>query len=203
MGKFNIDSRKLIGTIIGSIAFICCVLFFTYAWYTWSGEHITINGDVVDEYGPQVLCEPSTVNATNIGPILNLEDAVEVVCSVENSKATTDTVGVYFNISSISTNLKNESFKYSLLKSVVSYDEKDTVNVASLVYDYGSPITTGNFESASSGQNITISNETLGGKTVTYYKVLFYIDGSVYNNPNMRSNSLSGSVLINWTGESD
>ena len=49
------DSRKLIGTIIGSIAFICCVLFFTYAWYTWSGEHITINGDVVDEYGADTL----------------------------------------------------------------------------------------------------------------------------------------------------
>lgn len=198
MNKFNIDSRKLIGTIIGSIAFICCILFFTYAWYTWKGENITINGDIIDEYGPEVLCEPNTVNVTNIGPILNIEDAVEVVCSVVNPKVSSDTVGIYFNVSSISNNLKDETFKYSLLKSIVSYDEKDSVNAASLNYSYDSPVASGNFKNVGSNSNLTIANETLGGKTVTYYKFILYIDGSVPNNLNMRGNSLNGNVFINW-----
>ena len=49
MKKIDVDTRKLIGTIVGSIAFICCIIFMTYAFYTWRSENLVVNKNIVDE----------------------------------------------------------------------------------------------------------------------------------------------------------
>ena len=34
----NIDLRKFFGTIVGGIFFLCCVAYFTYAYYEWKSD---------------------------------------------------------------------------------------------------------------------------------------------------------------------
>lgn len=176
MKLFN--DRRVLGTVLGTFLFICCLLFFTYAYYVWRSDNTLMNITISDFYlncvnGPDV-------NVSNIGPVLNYQDGVEAEFTVSNPSNDSGFFNVVLNITSISDNLKVGSFKYKLVKD----------NTGGTNYDYNNPVVEGNFEDFVIGENNVADNISVAGNSSYSFQFIVYIDGNMYNSNNMQDNSL-------------
>ena len=180
----QIDWRKVLGTIIGGIIFLSCILFFTYAYYNWRSENTTVGFDIEDA-SLKCISGPS-VNVHNIGPVLNYQDGVKAIFSVNNNKSGNATVSLSLDITSISDTLLVESFKYKLVQDVNGGNN----------FDYSNPIVEGNFSTFQVGTNLIKSDVTVGSNAIYSYQFIVYIDGTMYNPENMQQNSLNSILVI-------
>lgn len=191
-----VDKRKIIGTIIGVLLFVICMLAATYAYYTWRSANTAVNltiSDVKFEFTTD-----SSVNATNIGPILDYTNSsyytdankgkylVYTDFTADNQINKTYYMTVSLDIESISSSLQVESFKYALLK----YDS------ANSSYDYDNPVKEGNFSNFVLGKNIIGVDIEVGTKVNARYRFVVYIDGNVYNNSSMMNSSLNSNLEL-------
>lgn len=196
MEKFNIknvDYRKLLGTIVGGALFLSCILFFTYAYYNWKSENTSVNLSIVDL---STQCEVGTnVDASNIGPVLDYTEGVKFEFRINNSTNDQSDVPLKLNITSISDNLKVKSFKYAVVED----------KTGGTSYNYNEPIATGSFTTGEEGScNFTTDRKgscniailTIASNTTYSYQFIVYIDGTVYNNPDMQENELVGSLEL-------
>ena len=170
----DIDSRKVFGTIIGGIFFIYCILFFTYAYYVWESDETNVTLGIEDISSTCTMGEG--ISAQNIGPVLDYNDGVAVYFSINNGSSSLTATDLKLNIATISDNLKVDSFKWKLLvdrSGGTSYEE----------------ISDGNFSGYDVGIN-DVATLNVAGNGNYNYKFIVYIDGTVYNNPNMQNNSL-------------
>lgn len=180
----ELDKRKVFGTIIGSIVFICCVLFFTYAWYQWNsdttGFSVTIEDLVINfVMGPDV-------NVSNIGPVLNYQDGVKSDFQAVNETGVEQSFSLYLNINSITDTLLVDSFKYVLVK-----DVNGGTN-----YDYDNPVSSGTFSGFGIGGNTISIDITVASSSTYSFQFIVYIDGNVSNNTNMQENSMNAELLV-------
>ena len=67
------DKRKLLGTIIGILLFALCVTGISYAYYSWKSNETEVSL-TIEDVKFEFLTD-SSVNATNIGPILDYKDS--------------------------------------------------------------------------------------------------------------------------------
>ena len=155
----------------------------TYAWFTWispSNTSVTLSignlADVTFTSGPDI-------NITNLAPVYNYTDGVSTTFTVRNTNST-DTLlyKVKLEITSIANELKDESFKYTLLK-----DNK--------------VIKTGNLKDAVNGNTLILNTSSLDkGSTsrpkISTFKLYFWIDGNMENNSNMMNKSLIGKIDV-------
>lgn len=180
----NVDSRKLLGTLVGTVVFVGFILFFTYAYYNWKSDNANVILGIKDL---STQCKVGTaVDATNIGPVLNYKDGAKFNFTIENGTSEASVVPVTLNITSISENLLVDSFKYALVR-----DVNGGTN-----YDYTNPIKTGNFTKFKVGSNVIDTGLTVNGNKTYSYQFIVYIDGNVYNNSNMQDNKLVGSLNL-------
>ncbi len=155
----------------------------TYAWFTWispSNTSVTLSignlADVTFTSGPDI-------NITNLAPVYNYTDGVSTTFSVRNTNSTDSLLyKVKLEITSIANELKDESFKYTLLK-----DNK--------------VIKTGNLKDAVNGNPLILNTSSLdkgstsSPKTSTF-KLYFWLDGNMENNFNMMNKSLVGKIDV-------
>ena len=155
----------------------------TYAWFTWispSNTSVTLSignlADVTFTSGPDI-------NITNLAPVYNYTDGVSTTFTVRNTNSTDSLLyKVKLEITSIANELKDESFKYTLLK-----DNK--------------VIKTGNLKDAVNGNPLILNTSSLdkgstsSPKTSTF-KLYFWIDGNMENNSNMMNKSLVGKIDV-------
>ena len=155
----------------------------TYAWFTWispSNTSVTLSignlADVTFTSGPDI-------NITNLAPVYNYTDGVSTTFTVRNTNSTDSLLyKVKLEITSIANELKDESFKYTLLK-----DNK--------------VVKTGNLKDAVSGNTLILNTSSLdkgstsSPKTSTF-KLYFWIDGNMENNSNMMNKSLIGKIDV-------
>ena len=185
----RIDLRKFLGTIIGGILFICCILFFTYAYYEWrSGNTNVVIG--INDLSTKCMLGPD-IEASNIGPVLEPRYGEKVDFQIENSTGITESFGFQLNITSISDNLLTESFKYMLVVSTSG----------SYAYDYNDPILSGNFSDFEVGNDVIDTSVSVAGNSIYSYRFIIYIDGNMKNDINMQNNSFVGSIEIGNCGE--
>ena len=158
-------------------------LMGTYAWFTWkssSNTNVTLSignlADVTFTSGPDI-------NITNLAPVYNYTDGVSTTFTVRNTNSTDSLLyKVKLEITSIANELKDESFKYTLLK-----DNK--------------VIKTGNLKDAVNGNPLILNTSSLdkgstsSPKTSTF-KLYFWIDGNMENNSNMMNKSLVGKIDV-------
>jgi len=156
----------------------------TYAWFTWispSNTSVTLSignlADVTFTSGPDI-------NITNLAPVYNYTDGVSTTFTVRNVNSTDSLLyKVKLEITSIANELKDESFKYTLLK-----DNK--------------VVKTGNLKDAVNGNTLILNTSSLDkAYSSTYsrtsaYKLYFWIDGNMENNPNMMNKSLIGKIDV-------
>lgn len=180
----QINKRKVIGAVIGTIIFISCILFFTYAYYNWKSENTLVSFDI-EEASMECILGPN-VNATNIGPVLNYQDGVKAELSATNGSGGESYFSLSLDITSISDTLLVESFKYKLVQ-----DVNGGTN-----YDYDHPIVEGDFSNFVIGTNIIKQNVAVGANATYTYQFIVYIDGVIYNDTNMQQNSLNSNLVI-------
>ena len=180
----QVDTRKVIGTVLGTIVFVCCILFFTYAYYNWKSQNTKVAFNV-EEAGTKCTLG-ADVNVSNIGPVLDYQDGVVAEFSASNGKNVDITFALSLEITSISDNLLVESFKYVLVQ--------DTTGGTN--YDYDNPVTSGNFSTFQVGINVIKSDVTVSKSSNYSYQFIVYIDGNMYNDPNMQQNSLSAGLVF-------
>ena len=155
----------------------------TYAWFTWkssSNTNVTLSignlADVTFTSGPDI-------NISNLAPVYNYTDGVSTTFTVRNTNSTDSLLyKVKLEITSIANELKDESFKYTLLK-----DNK--------------VIKTGNLKDAVNGNPLILNTSSLdkgstsSPKTSTF-KLYFWLDGNMENNSNMMNKSLVGKIDV-------
>ena len=155
----------------------------TYAWFTWispSNTSVTLSignlADVTFTSGPDI-------NISNLAPVYNYTDGVSTTFTVRNANSTDSLLyKVKLEITSIANELKDESFKYTLLK-----DNK--------------VVKTGNLKDAVSGNTLILNTSSLDkGSTsspkISTFKLYFWIDGNIENNFNMMNKSLVGKIDV-------
>ena len=155
----------------------------TYAWFTWkssSNTNVTLSignlADVTFTSGPDI-------NITNLAPVYNYTDGVSTTFTVRNVNSTDSLLyKVKLEITSIANELKDESFKYTLVK-----DNK--------------AVKTGNLKDAVNGNTLILNTSSLDkGSTsspkISTFKLYFWIDGNMENNSNMMNKSLVGKIDV-------
>ena len=109
----------------------------TYAWFTWkssSNTNVTLSignlADVTFTSGPDI-------NISNLAPVYNYTDGVSTTFVMKNNSTTNNlNYEIKLDVTSISNELKSESFKYTLLKDnkvVKTGNLKDAVNGNTLI----------------------------------------------------------------------
>ena len=165
-----------IGILIVLISLVC--LMGTYAWFTWaspSNTNVTLSignlADVTFTSGPDI-------NISNLAPVYNYTDGVSTTFVMKNNSTTNNlNYEIKLDVTSISNELKSESFKYTLLK-----DNK--------------VVQTGNFKNAVNGKTLILNTGLLAKGSTSNYKLYFWIDGNMENNSNMMNKSLVGKINI-------
>ena len=150
----------------------------TYAWFTWkssSNTNVTLSignlADVTFTSGPDI-------NISNLAPVYNYTDGVSTTFVMKNNSTTNNlNYEIKLDVTSISNELKNESFKYTLLK-----DNK--------------VVQTGNFKNAVNGKTLILNTGLLAKGSTSNYKLYFWIDGNIENSSSMMNKSLVGKIDI-------
>ena len=165
-----------IGILIVLISLVC--LMGTYAWFTWaspSNTNVTLSignlADVTFTSGPDI-------NISNLAPVYNYTDGVSTTFVMKNNSTTNNlNYEIKLDVTSISNELKNESFKYTLLK-----DNK--------------VVQTGNLKNAVNGKTLILNTGLLAKGSTSNYKLYFWIDGNIENSSSMMNKSLIGKIDI-------
>ena len=150
----------------------------TYAWFTWkssSNTNVTLSignlADVTFTSGPDI-------NISNLAPVYNYTDGVSTTFVMKNNSTTNNlNYEIKLDVTSISNELKSESFKYTLLK-----DNK--------------VVQTGNLKNAVNGKTLILNTGLLAKGSTSNYKLYFWIDGNIENGSSMMNKSLVGKIDI-------
>lgn len=184
-----IDKRKVIGTVIGLIFFISCLAYFTYAWYEWRSGNNTVNLTIKDA-SIQCISGPD-INVENIGPVLNLKDGVKANFNIKNDASSEVNITLGLNITSISSSLRTDSFKWALLQ-----DTTGTNN-----FDYSkTPLLSGDFSNLSIKENTLSSTIKVAGNSTYSFIFIVYIDGNMENPESMMSGSMKATITYGDCG---
>ena len=184
-----IDKRKVIGTVIGIIFFISCLVYFTYAWYEWRSGNNTVNLTIKDS---SVECTNGpSIEVKNIGPILSLKDGVKANFNIKNTGGEEINITLGLNITSISSSLRVSSFKWALLQ-----DTTGTNN-----FDYSKPpLLSGNFSNLGIKENTLSSTIKVAGNKTYSFVFVVYIDGNMENSESMMSGSMKATITYGNCG---
>ena len=150
----------------------------TYAWFTWkssSNTNVILSignlADVTFTSGPDI-------NISNLAPVYNYTDGVSTTFVMKNNSTTNNlNYEIKLDVTSISNELKSESFKYTLLK-----DNK--------------VLQTGNFKNAVNGKTLILNTGLLAKGSTSNYKLYFWIDGNIENSSSMMNKSLVGEIDV-------
>ena len=155
----------------------------TYAWFTWISPNNTSVTLSIGNLADVTFTSGPDINITNLAPVYNYTDGVSTTFTVRNANSTDSLLyKVKLEITSIANELKDESFKYTLVK-----DNK--------------VVKTGNLKDAVNGNTLILNTSSLDkGSTsspkISTFKLYFWIDGNMENNSNMMNKSLVGKIDV-------
>ena len=174
------NKSKIVKLMIIVICLIVIALVGTYALTIWRSKEnteLTLRiGDISGFY----CTKGDNIEINNIGPIFDYTiDGESTTFSIDNQTNETANVTVKFHITTITDNLKEESFKYVLMT--------NTNNSSYTVY------TKGNFKAVNNNSSIILlDNYEVGLSSRVSFKLIIYIDGNMENPITMQGGSLVG-----------
>ncbi len=178
------DKKKYLKIALIFICIISITLIGTYALKLWSSTDNTELTFRIGEYQTDnMICKASEdITISNIGPVFDyMKDGEVIPFTVLASSSNEEKLFINFNIESITSNLKEESFKYVLLSST------DKVNYNEVVK--------GNFLNINNDDTLELISNYVINKT-TYYKLIIYIDGNMENPISMQNGSITGNIEV-------
>ena len=155
----------------------------TIAWIVWSSKDNTKMNVTIGDLADVSFKSGNDINISNLSPSFYYDDGALTEFSIRKKKGLTTELNtnIYLDITSISDELKNDSFKYVLLSS----SDGNTYN----------EVISSSFKDASVGKlSIVTDNPLTDGKT--YYKFYIWIDGNNENNETMQGKSLKGTLNV-------
>ena len=178
------NKKKYIKIALMFICIISITLIGTYALKLWSSTDNTELTFRIGEYQTDsMICKASEdITVSNIGPVFDyMKDGEVIPFTVLASSTNEEKLFINFNISSITDNLKEESFKYILLSST------DKINYNEVIK--------GNFLNINNNDTLELISNYVINKT-TYYKLIIYIDGNMENPISMQNGSITGNIEV-------
>ena len=165
------DKHKVVGMIIGILAFVALVAGLTYAWYTWQSTNntnvsFTVGGvDVTFDAGADITSSKlKPVSSKEVG--VSKDYAIEKTITV--SSTMTSYLNLYLTLENLPDGLKEESFIWE-------------------IYKGNNLINKGNFKNNNQGDKITIANSQKIISETSTYKLYIWIDGNMSNPETMQN----------------
>ena len=182
-------TKNIIFLSVVIVTIITIILLGTYALYTWASSENTELTTTIGNLATVHFDEGDDINVANIGPVFNYEQDGEITTfDVINLTSEELNLQVKINVTTITDNLKESTFKYTLLSST------DNTTFTK--------VTTGNFLNASNNNSITVANGITLPRKI-YFKLIIYIDGNYENPISMQGGSLVGSISVETTLPTD
>ena len=181
INKFIHSKYLLISLIVLLILLVMAT--GTYAWFTWRSTNNTSLTMNIGKLTDVTFNSGNDISTSTLAPVYNYTDGVSTTFTVRNTNSTDSLLyKVKLEITSIANELKDESFKYTLLK-----DNK--------------VVKTGNLKDAINGNTLILNTSSLDkGSTsspkISTFKLYFWIDGNIENNFNMMNKSLVGKIDV-------
>ena len=177
--KEKIIENKQIIMLVLSILLI--IIGATYAWFTWVSKDNTNLNLTIGEIAEVVYTSGDTISATNIGPVLDINDGEATSFSFKKRVSGLLKTYIYITPTTLPDELKEESFKIALLKSSDGTSYTKVIETSMI--------------------DKSLDTEFLLGTDVselniTYYKVVIYIDGNMENPNTMMGKSFVATIRV-------
>ena len=177
--KEKIIENKQIIMLVLSILLI--IIGATYAWFTWVSKDNTNLNLTIGEIAEIVYTNGDTISATNIGPVLDINDGEATSFSFKKRASEPLKTYIYITPTTLPDELKEESFKIALLKSSDGASYTKVIETSMI--------------------DKSLDTEFLLGTDVselniTYYKVVIYIDGKMENPNTMMGKSFAATIRV-------
>ena len=181
MNNLVISKKKRNLIIAISLSLIIMIIGTTYAYFSWQSTNNPLVDITVEDIADVIIKGGNDINITNIGPVLDYNDGE--ITEFYIKKKIENNLDLTINIipTLLPDNLKEESFKLKLLSSNdnITYNEISEIN----------------FKDKEQDNIYRLSIIDLNQK-VTYYKIIFYIDGNMYNPNTMKSNNFKAKIDV-------
>ena len=191
------NKRKVLGSVLGIIIFIICIMSLSYAWYRWRSANTNVDIGIHEGGLKFVYSNNNILESSNLSPILDYTDDTYytnnnsslIYADYTTTNTTNDTYKmiIKLNITELSDALKDSSFKWVLLEK-----EEDS---------YSKVIEEGDFSSLIVGSNILnegiyVPPSSPTGSTSTDYRFVIYIDGNMENSTGMMNSTIKSSLEL-------
>ena len=155
----------------------------TLAWIVWSSKDNTKMNVTIGDLADVSFKTGNDINISNLSPSFNYDDGALTEFSIRKKKGLTTELNtsIYLDITSISDELKNDSFKYVLLASIDGNTYEGEISRS--------------FKNASVGKLSIIEDAPLKFDKI-YFKLYIWIDGNNENNTTMQGKSLKGTLNV-------
>ena len=173
------EKRKVLGTIIGVLAFIALIAGISFAWFSWQSSNNTLVSFTVG--GVDITFDAGAdITSSKLRPVSTKEVGVSkgyaVKKTITASSPLTAYLNLYLTLETLPNGLKHESFIWELYK--------------------GSELVgKGNFKNSNQGDKITIASSQKITSTTSTYDLYIWIDGNNYANPETMQNQTFKFVL--------
>ena len=173
------NKRTIFLTLIFS--FILILIGTTYAYFSWQSTNNPLVNITVEDIGDVIFKGGNDINITNIGPVLDYNDGEITEFYIKKKMDNNLDININITPTILPDSLKDESFKVKLLSST------DNITYTEIKED--------NFKDKETNIKFTLSTTELTNK-LTYFKIIFYIDGNMLNSNNMKGQSFGAKIDI-------
>lgn len=177
-------TAKILGTIVGIVAFVALVAGFTYAWFTWQSSNTNISGSsncFNINYGISQEIGASSAVSLKLGKTYADGLSAKVTVGLDAScTGITGTGTLYLNTNtaSTSTSILGGALKYTVLK--VSGTTKTEVASGAIT---------------SANKTALVQNIGISSSSDSTYEVWVWIDGALADNT-YANNNYSGYISL-------
>ena len=194
----NETKRKTLGSVVGLVFFVACLLSITYAFYKWRSNNTNVDIGVHAGGLKFVYSNNNILSSTTLSPVKdytssdyykdNNSSLLYVDYDVTNTKSSSYKMITKLNITSISDSLKDSTFKWVLLKkSGMDSDNNPTYT----------EVTKGDFSNLGVGENTLDSGIYFTPKdNGVGYRFVIYIDGNQPNSSTMMNSSIVSNLVL-------
>ena len=173
------NKRTIFLTLIFS--FILILIGTTYAYFSWQSTNNPLVNITVEDLGDVIFKGGNEIKATNIEPVLDYNDGEITEFYIKKKMDNNLDININITPTILPDSLKDESFKVKLLSST------DNITYTEIKED--------NFKDKETNIKFTLSTTELTNK-LTYFKIIFYIDGNMLNSNNMQGQSFEARIDI-------
>ena len=177
--KKLLNSKTFMISMI-SVFILLIAVGVTYAWYVWNSTDNTNITMQIGEYTTVTFTGGNEINAT-LYPVYNYTDGESTTFTITNNNTNNFkpfNYNVYFDVTTLPTELKSSSLKYVLL------DGSSNI------------VGQGDFSTVESGSRLTVTENKPLPSGSSSYTFIIYLDGNVENPTSMTNKTVTGSLRV-------